>query len=73
MIDSLVNMGREWLANSPPAKISEAGLTGWSGPVGFVCSSCASRIMGRGCNFKALADCPVWENPQTPCSLCDKV
>ena len=68
----LQRMGREWLANSPawpwPGK-----LRGFTGPVGFVCDHCASRIMARGCNFKLLATDPVWTDSPAPapCALCE--
>ena len=58
----LIEKGKEWLENSPPAQPGPAGLIGFTGPAGFVCQPCASRIMGRGCNFKRLADFPVWDD-----------
>lgn len=70
-MESLVKLGREWLVNSPPATPSADGLVGWSGPVGFVCHACAGRLMARGCNFKALADTPVWDKKTQPCDLCE--
>ena len=71
-VSPLVELGREWLANSPelPGPVA-SGLIGWTGPVGFVCAHCAGRIMGRGCDFKRLATEPVWQaDPVPACALC---
>jgi hypothetical protein len=51
---------------------SAAGLVGFSGAVGFVCSNRASRILGCGCNLKQLASEPVWETSENKCALCGK-
>lgn len=67
----LVKLGKEWLENSPPAtRKPPSNLFGWEGPVGFVCHSCAGRLMGRGVDFKQLADDPVWKDDGRSCDLC---
>lgn len=78
-VEELKKLGREWLENSPPAKPIDRddGLLGWVGPVGFVCQSCAGRLMGRGVDFKKLADTPIWDDEgaksEKVCALCEKV
>ena len=66
----LVEMGRAWLAHAPGPGQTAPGLAGWQGPVGFVCVTCASRILRRGCDLNALAQTPVWEGPVEGCALC---
>ena len=71
VMTDLVELGRGWLENSPPAKHEgDARPEGWEGPVGFVCQVCAARIMGRGCDIKRLANSPVWEKTEDICELC---
>jgi hypothetical protein len=70
----LITMGREWLRHAPPARPGAPGLLGFRGPVGFVCTDCAGRILGRGCNMGQLASVPVWTQLEgqpepIPCAL----
>lgn len=69
----LIAVGREWLEYSPPAGPVAPDLIGMRGPVGFVCSICASRILKRGCDLKQLANVPVWSGgvEQWTCALCN--
>lgn len=66
----LAALGREWLANSPTAGPTVPGLVGWRGPVGFVCTGCASRLLTQGCALAMLVDAAVWEAQTEACALC---
>ncbi len=66
----LIQIGKQWLEGSPPPTESAPDLRGFSGGI-KVCSSCASRIMGRGCDLKLLANKPVWEPETLSCDLCN--
>jgi len=67
----LVALGKEWIEHAPPAGKIASGLRGWTGPVGFVCATCASRIIGRGCRLNTLADVAVWGPGLESCVLCE--
>lgn len=72
--EALVKLGRAWLENAPPAQADlSPSLAGWIGPVGFVCKACASRILGRGCDLKKLADVPAWDSAPSACALCGQL
>jgi len=64
-----VRTGRQWVEHAPPATMGPEGLSGWKGNIS-VCVSCASRIVGRGCDLKMLADTPVWDDIAFRCDLC---
>jgi hypothetical protein len=67
---SLIETGRRWVEHAPPAVQSAEGLVGFRGVL-FVCVKCSSRICGRGCDLKKLADIPVWEPETIVCDLCE--
>lgn len=68
--DELVATGKGWIEHAPPAGAIANGLRGWKGAVGYVCASCASRILRRGCKLQTLADSPVWDDTMEACDLC---
>ncbi len=54
---------REQLANAPETAPANPALKGWWIGAGyFVCSSCAGRLMARGCKLPAPTE-PVWIEP----------
>ncbi len=65
----LIATGRQWLEHSPPATTSNPDIAGWKNPI-QVCSTCAGRIIGRGCNLQLLATEPVWKPDTVSCDLC---
>ena len=73
--EKLIELGRQWIEHSPPADRKNPELLGWSGELDFVCADCASRIFGRGCDMKRLADHPVWKSyymrALPKCDLCE--
>ncbi len=71
MSTELIELGRHWLEHAPDVGMRLGDLAGWTGNVGFVCQRCASRIMGRGCNLRMLADTPVWGQTALKCDLCE--
>lgn len=74
----LIETGRQWLEHAPPATDGPEDLAGYTGAIN-VCSSCASRILGRGCNLRMFASTPVWdvngfgELKKFECDLCECV
>lgn len=67
--EAAIKMGREWLEHAPEAGVTNPELAGWGGII-KVCSGCASRILGRGCDLKSLATVPVWKPESITCDLC---
>lgn len=68
----LIAIGQKFLAGAPrEVPLGASNLFGFSGPVGFICSECAGRILARGCDLNRLAKDPVWGPAKLPkCDLC---
>lgn len=66
-----IQLGQEWLANSPPFDGVYVGPDFMSGIAGCVCRGCCHRIVGRGCDLKRIANLPIWEaTANDVCDLC---
>jgi hypothetical protein len=66
-----IQLGQEWLANSPPFDGVYVGPDFMSGVAGCVCRGCCRRIVGRGCDLKRIANVPIWEaTANDVCDLC---
>ena len=66
-----IELGREWLANSPPFDGVYVGPDFMSGLAGDICRACCRRIVARGCNLRAIASAPIWDAAGQVCSLCE--
>ena len=62
-------MLRRAIEYAPAARPTPPDLAGYWTTLGyFVCASCASRILGRGCHFRAT---PSWKGePYADCVTC---
>ena len=49
---------------------SNPDLVGWTGKGVDICSECAGRILGRGCDLSRVASVPVWKPSTIKCELC---
>ena len=66
-----IQLGQEWLANSPPFDGVYVGPDFMFGIAGCVCRGCCRRIVGRGCDLKRIANVPIWEaTANDVCDLC---
>jgi len=66
-----IQLGQEWLENSPPFDGVYAGPDFMSGVAGCVCRKCCRRILARGCDLKRIANVPMWEaTADQVCDLC---
>lgn len=67
---------RAAIEHAPPPTATADGLLGWRSPAGtFVCASCASRILGRGCALPRQS-VPVWTDSPVAggeCCTCSPV
>ena len=56
---------KQWIEHAPPAVEWKPGTpTGWAMVDGHViCAGCASRITGRGCDFRGVQ--PIWDREVT--------
>lgn len=61
---------REAAEHAPAASKIADGLRGWWTPAGwYVCSSCSSRIIGRGFCLPSKSE-PVWKDGAEPFGVC---
>lgn len=74
-VPELVKLAKEFIANAPeytPSPAGAEGLMGFTGPIGFICSTCSGRILKRGCNLKLFGDVPAWDKAPCECAVCGK-
>ena len=70
--EEAIETGREWLEHSPPFNGVYHGPHGMRGLAGFICRECCKRIIARGCNLKAIASEPEWEQTGETCDICEQ-
>lgn len=60
---------RRYLEHAPkdPGPIAP-GLAGWNFPEGQICSTCAGRIIARGCPLPPGSE-PIWGTESLVCAL----
>lgn len=72
----LIAFAKEVIRPMPEPRPGPVGLLGFTGTIGFVCSTCSGKIVERGIALKQFANEPVWQaavaEPTRTCALCDK-
>lgn len=72
----LIEFGKEAIRPMQEPRPGPPGLLGFTGTVGFICSTCSGKLVERGIALKQFADEPVWKTeqpePVRTCVLCDK-